>query len=128
MIRPFRSEDLPELNRWLAARGHPEASLEALPRWGWFAPGVGAMFLLKAERGLAIVDDFVTCPEASPEARHAACLELVAALEETAKPGPGEPPTRLVFWTQDTSVIRRATEQHGFHQVGTFVLLTKTVE
>jgi hypothetical protein len=120
--RLFIDSDKAELKEWMKARDmNVDASLESLPALGIIYPGVAAGFLRLCEGGYALMDGYITNPEASSEDRDTALDAITAALIVTAdKRGI----KNLIAITKHWTIASRA-ERHGFSPQPVWVVLTR---
>lgn len=123
-MRAFLPADLPTVNTWRAARGLPPVPGGTLPSTGYLVEGVAAGFLYLTDApSVALLDGFVSCPDAPLRARQAALAELVERLLHDAKASGA---VHVLGLTSRRSMERLVTRL-GFHDAGTYRLMTKEV-
>jgi len=84
-MTPFTRDSLSTVNSWRAARGMRPLRPDALPKIGLMVEGLAAGFLFETESPeVAILDSFITNPEAPLRKRYRACQEILAALGKLA--------------------------------------------
>jgi hypothetical protein len=123
VVRVFRPEHLAEVNRWYTARGLPQVPASALPSTGRIVPGVASGFLYRTDSDLALLEGYVSNPEAPLRARARAFDGIVAALIEEAKAGGAR---RVVAFCASEGVRRRAARL-ALEHVGTYSLVAREV-
>lgn len=114
-IRRYTSDDAMFLRSLLRSRDMPEdAHMVTLPEYGYIAfeqqfP-IAAGFIRRCERGVAMLDSYITCAKEPPEKRDEALDLITKALVKDAKAL--EIITLLAF-SLDQNIIIRAMK-HGF--------------
>ena len=98
---------------WASARG-VELRDDIIPRIGFVSDDAAIGWLYQTDSGLGLLETFVTNPEATPKARHAAVDEVGVALIEEAK---HLGITRLVTMTSHRSIGRMCLRR-GFSYSG----------
>lgn len=122
-MRRFVQSDLDEINTWYAARGAPSIPLSTLPEVGEIEPGVAAGFLYQTDSTLALVEGYVSNPEAPSDARNAALDGITAALIADAKALGVQ---QVVALCTDKGIEERA-QRHGFKPIGMYAMLAKNL-
>jgi len=98
--------DLVTINRWRAARSMAPLRWEAVPKIGLIVPDLAAGFLFETESPIvAILDSFITNPDAPMRLRYKAVQEILAALGEKAKSLGIE---RLIGFSESNGIVRLA--------------------
>jgi hypothetical protein len=128
MIKNFKVEYFPLLQKWLAKHGHMDISLDELPALGYAVctdTGVPlAMgFLRLAEGNMAIIDSIAGNPDAKPKEVSEAIDTLFEKLTQVATDLKIK---YLVGATVKNSLVRRTTNKHGF-VLSPFKLLVKKI-
>jgi hypothetical protein len=128
MIKNFKVEYFPLLQKWLAEHGHMDISLDELPALGYAVctdTGVPlAMgFLRLAEGNMAIIDSIAGNPDAKPKEVSEAIDTLFEKLTQVATDLKIK---YLVGATVKNSLVRRTTNKHGF-VLSPFKLLVKKI-
>lgn len=124
MVRRFRPEHLAELNRWYAARDLPAVMSGVLPHVGYIAPGLAAGFLYRTDSELALLDGFISNPEAPLLDRGRAISRVLEALVEEVPAGAGV--SHLIGLTRVRG-MEQLVERAGFSAVGGYRLFTRKV-
>src|SRR5262249_10223810 len=121
-MRRFASEDLSTLNAWRAGHRLRPLRRKELPEFGLIVDGAAIGFLLRTEwPELAMLDAFITCPEARRRRRHAAIKQITRALcEEAQRRGVA----RLVSFTESRGIATVA-QGLGFQVGGNFQAVQK---
>lgn len=115
MIREYRPEDYEEIAGWHRARGADAPSPALLSSTGHIVPGVAAGWLYLTNSGAALLEHYVSNPNAEPGARNAALDEITLALFKVAI----DAGCRVVIaLTADDSIADRA-RKHGLRDFGT---------
>ena len=120
-MRPFRRDDLAEVNAWYAGHGMPALPPAAIPELGFIEPGVAAGFIYETDSGVCLLEGFVTRPGVGPKARHAALNDITENLLGAARDlrfG------HAIAICRDSAVEKRA-ERFGFRSLGRFAVYGK---
>lgn len=124
MVRRFRPEHLAELGRWYVARGLPAPTSGVLPRVGYIVPGLAAGFLYRTDSEIALLDGFVSNPEAPPLDRGRAISRVLEALIAEVSTGAGV--SHLVGLTRVRG-MERLVERAGFASGDGYRLFSRKV-
>lgn len=117
-----RSE-LEETCRWYVARGARPPELDWFGHGFWIR-GVAAVFPVFTDTPRAYVEDVVTNPEASSEARATALETLEAFVLQEAK---ARGYLFVVGWSREPDIAKRASAR-GFVDLGAFQGFAKRLE
>jgi hypothetical protein len=105
MVRDFAIADLADVNAWHCAHGRPGMAASHVPQTGRIVPGVAAGFLYVTDSDVALLEGYVTNPEAPLRERSKAVDEITHALLAEAKDlGMG----RVVALCASGGIARRA--------------------
>lgn len=122
MIRLFHQADLESVNRWYAARGDPALPITMLPEIGIIEEDTAAGFLYRTDApAMAMLDSFVSNPEAPLRARATALREIAQRLIELAGAGG----IRHIMALCKSRGIERLASRMGLHPVGMYVVVGK---
>jgi hypothetical protein len=124
MLTPFDpGEHLLTVSAWATAQGIEALVPAILPRVGVVEPGVAAGWLYQTDSGIGLLEQFVTNPDASGKARHAAVdaigLELLSRAKDLGL-------TRVILHTSHRSIARMCIRR-GFEYRGPTHLLSVEV-
>jgi hypothetical protein len=122
-MRVFRRDDLEAVNGWFSGHRQPPMVPAALPTLGLIEPGVAAGFLYETDSTMAMVEGYVTNPDAAPADRNAALDEITEALLDCAK---DQRFKHVIAICRDDSIEKRA-ERHGFKLLGRYALMAREV-
>ncbi len=122
-IRSFNPLDLDEMNRWYDLRGEPSIKIEMIPRLGFLVPGVAAGFLYQTDSSMALVEGFVSNPEALLWKRAKALHMILEALTSAAQ-GFG---FKLVVGSSKRTGPVSLTLRQGFRRIGSYEMVVKEV-
>lgn len=122
-VRPYEPKDLDTINRWYAAHGKQAVTDDLLPATGVIVDGVAAGFLYSTDSAIAVLDGFVTCPDAPLRQRFEALLGIIDQLTTTAKENGAR---RVVGFTRSHG-MERLCERLKFACGGDFSLMVKGV-
>jgi len=122
-IRSFNPLDLDEMNRWYTQRGEPAIKVEMLPRLGFLVPGVAAGFLYQTDSSMALVEGFVSNPEALLCKRVKALHLILEGLTSAAR-GFG---FKLVVGSSKRTGPVSLTLRQGFRRIGSYEMVVKEV-
>lgn len=123
MIREFLPSDLPEINRWFAARGAAELELRHLPETGFISPGVAAGFLYLTDSSIALLESYVSSPSAGLKDRSRAIDAITAALLAEAK----RREVSNVVAICATRGIERRAQKFGMQVIGTYAMASRRI-
>lgn len=84
-MRKYDVKDLDHINAWNSERKDPLFTPGDLPKNGMIEPDVAAGFLFKTDSEIAILENFVSNPNATPFDVSKAIDKIVEELEQTAK-------------------------------------------
>lgn len=120
MVEIFNIDrDYKTIAHWHESRGMPVPPVDMIPTFGLIEPGVAAGFLMVTDCNLAIVDFYVTNPEATREARDAALDQVTIDL---IKYGNSVGITNFKTDSQ-VSAIKDRAQRLGFSYLGETALL-----
>lgn len=119
MLRLYTSNDFPEVKHWYCLRGEHNAREEHFPPYGYFWPGVAVGFLYSTDSKLALIEGFITNPEAALRERHKAVLGIAEALVIACKFKKKIP---LAF--TESNGIRKIAKRVGLQSAGLFEAFT----
>lgn len=111
----FQPKHLALVNKWLARRGRSPVELSALPKLGYYVPGVAAGFVRSCEGGFGIVDSLVSNSLVSSKSRNAA----FEAIYKEILSNPNF--NKLIGFTVDEGALIRA-KALGFKEIAYTVL------
>ena len=113
-MRRFSAIDLPEVQGWYALRHLAPPTLDMLPDFGCIEPEVAAGWLYCTDSSFALLDGYITNPEAFSRDRDAA-LDVITSelLAEARRAGF----RHVLAYTRHGSIGRRAM-RHGFRGLG----------
>lgn len=83
--REFNISDLSSMNTWLIARNLPQKKIMDLPVYGLIVEGLAVGFLVETDSCFALLDFFVSNPEADRNDRKVALTMIAAEMVEIAK-------------------------------------------
>lgn len=118
-MRRFEKEDLADANEWRIARGLQPWPESVLPAFGLFVEEVAAGFIYVTDSDMALLEGYVTNPDASPEARNQALDEVTDGLLARCK---ALGMKRVVAFARDSSIVNRAISK-GLHNKGPYTML-----
>lgn len=123
MVERFHPRHIDQISEW--HRLQEAAPLcSVIPPVGFIEEGVAAGFLIQTDSGFAMLDGYVSNPEAPSEVRHEAFLAITERLLEAAR----EKECKMVLAiSRDPSIICRATTLHDFKDLGLYCLLNREV-
>lgn len=115
-MRLYEPSDYPIVKEWIEMRGFPTPLPSDLPEIGFIEDFVAAGFLIQTDTSTAIIDFYVTNPEASPIKRAYALNKLTECLIQDAK----SRGYKKVRCSTRVVSISKLAKFHGFKSVGTF--------
>lgn len=119
-----RNKDYRQICSWWDCRDIPAVPLGLLPLNGFIVPGVCAGFLYLTDSDLAIIEGFISNPEATPITRNVGLDLITAALCARAKTLGY---IAISAFTQLDIITSRATK-HGFAvSQGQYRLVTRRI-
>lgn len=83
-MRMFLKTDLDEINKWRESRKVQILGDESYPPTGLIEPGVAAGFINFTQTNVALLENFVSNPEADIKKRELAIMQIVESLEKIA--------------------------------------------
>ncbi len=122
-MRRFNANDLDTVNSWYMARGMRVMEPDELPAVGFYEPGVAAGFVYQTDSSIALLEGYVTNPDADPVVRDGALDSITLALMRAAR-NAGK--RHIVGLCQDPHIEARANK-HGMASIGTYALVSKGV-
>ena len=122
-MRPFRIDDIAEMNGWLSEHEQGPVPPWALPEFGLFEPGVAAGFLYETDSGLALLEGYSSNPRSDAAVRSKALDDITEGLLEAAH----DRGFRRVLAICQVPAIERRAERHGFKTVGAYTLMGRMV-
>lgn len=122
-MRPFRMDDIGEMNGWLAEHEQGPLPPWALPEYGLFEPGVAVGFLYETDSGLALLEGYASNPATDAAVRSKALDDITEGLLGAAQ----ERGFRKVLAICQVPAIERRAERHGFKAIGAYTLMGRTV-
>lgn len=102
-MRPVESIDFAEINSWREMRHVPILDKSIYPENGLIEPDCAAGFLTLTNSSVALLENFVSNPQASMRDREKAIATIGLALEERAKKNGAK---YLVAWTQSEGIAK----------------------
>ena len=122
-IREVREGDIRAIKEWYRWRGEHFNGFRLLPPIGLIVPNVAAGWLVQTDAGLAMLEGYITNPEASSEKRNAALDAITQGLISRAhKLGY----TSVVALFTDDGIGSRAG-RHGFRDIGSYRMMSREV-
>jgi hypothetical protein len=112
---------LDAINGWMLARGRGQVPLSMCPQEGRVVPGVAAGFLYQTDSDTALLDHFVSNPEAPFDERQAAMDTIADALIHRA----GELGFHNIVAMTKSAGIRDRALRMGFRDAGNSCILVK---
>lgn len=110
----YRAHHFTLINSWLADRGIASISAQELPKDGLMIYGregyLAGGFLRQCEGGIALMDSYITNPNAPAELRNEALEKMTGELLRVAK---NKGYTKVIAYSADSHTIERAVA-HGF--------------
>lgn len=82
--RPYQKEDYHLIKEWMEKRQKDIPKESRLPKWGIVVGECAMVFLVQTDCNVAILEYFITDPEASAEKRQLACDTGIKLAEEFA--------------------------------------------
>ena len=123
MIRGFEKEDFDEINGWRKSRHVAVVPYDFYPRNGLIDPNVAAGFLILTNTGVALLDHFVTNPEAHQKDRRRSILAIAIELEAVAK----QMGYRYVLALTKHKGIGHTCIEDGFESLGDCMMFGKEI-
>lgn len=121
--RPYVDTDYEALCGWFSARGMSPPPEDLLPVTGYVADGIAAGFMYFADGRLAMLEHFISNPNAAREDADAALDVITESLLGRARLYR----CRSVVATTQLSAIKNRAERHGFRDIGQFHFLAKEI-
>jgi len=121
-MRLFHSADLREINVWYASRGEYGLTATAVPETGLIEPHIACGFLYRTDApAIAMLDSFVSNPEAPLRARATSLREIAQRLMELAEVGGV---THIMALCKSRGISRLA-DRMGLKPIGFYALAGK---
>lgn len=120
-MRFFESSDYAQIAGWFRARGMEPPRRGDFPSFGLIEEGIGAGFLMVTDTPLAIIDFFITNPDAARRRRHAAMDAITEGLLRQAK----HLGFRAVKGDSKFVVIKNLAKRCGFQEAGNYSCFIK---
>ena len=112
-VRDFRDSDLKQLNHWLGKHKQAAIAQDAIPVLSFIVPGIAIASIRLVEGNVGLVDNMVTNPYASCNARHRALEALYSHIKLKTEQLELK---RLYGLSSDAGALSRAIRQ-GFKPV-----------
>jgi hypothetical protein len=121
VIVPVEHDHLADVASWYFAHHGSELDLQYLAPVGLIEPGVAAGFLVLTTAGVAMLDGFVTNPEAPLRARRAGLTGIMERLIAMA----AEAGFQRVFGMTTVHGMVALCKRQGFRKAGDFAVLVR---
>jgi len=112
-MRPIRDTDFKDIDLWMTKRKFPILDGGFYGRNGWIEEGVAAGFLTCTDTQVALMENFVTNPDAPAFKRGLALIEITKALETIAK----EKGYKYAMAYSNVETIHKIAENLGYKLV-----------
>lgn len=119
--RAFAEADYAELARWFKAHRLAVPKLERLAPTGFIVEGVAAGFAYICDGRIAVLEHFISSPDASAEERDAALDEITERLFAQAQARG----CWAAIGTTQLNAMRARAERHGMRDFGQYHYLLK---
>jgi len=120
-VRDYYPDDYHMISKWCSLRYVPVPPVWSFPPTGVIVPDVACGFLLKMNNQCAIMDFFISNPEASKEDRADAFDLIVEDLELSAK----EAGIKMLLANSNIAAIQEMAQKHNYSFAGNFVHFMK---
>ena len=117
-MRPTERADLPEIGDWYTKRDENRPDPTIMPLIGAIEPGVAAGFLYRTDSRLALLEGFVTNPDAPLRSRHRALRAILDWLITY-----GQKQGLCLIGLCKTPGMVRFTQKRGFKYIGQYSLV-----
>lgn len=120
-MRLYEPEDFKQVAGWFRVRGLGELQRNHLPDVGYIEEQVACGFLIQTELPYAILDFFITNPEAGRRRRYAALDAITSELLRKAR----FLECKAVRASSQINSIESLAKRHGFRAMGDYALFLK---
>lgn len=115
--------DFEEIGSWYRGHNEPPLTIEAAPPTGLIVPGQAAAWLYLTDGDMALLENYITNPEAPLRERYASLEIITVCLESIAKQKGYK---RLAACIKEKGLVR-AAERRNFNTYGTFTAMGKDI-
>lgn len=106
--------DFDEISKWCEARGHKMPDRSLFPRTGFIIDGTAVGFLYFTDSAVAIIDCYISNPDADSKTRSDALDAITVALTQCAR----FHKCKVIKCDTKLEAIKQRALRHGFKMLG----------
>lgn len=122
--RYYTPDDEKSINMWYHERNMEVVPAKLLPPIGFVVPGIACAHLYQTDGGIAILENFISNPHVSRDARVEALDTIIEALTEEAK----KLGFKMVMALSTHPTINEGCRVHKFEDIGVYRMFSKEIK